>query len=205
MGSSPICPTTLVMKNIYPHSSLVGEGEMDLLRAELLNTHDLGGACAEVGVYKGGTAELLAIYKKEKPLYLFDTFEGIPHSGKHDNHHKVGDFKTSFEEVKDRLSKYEGVSIHRGIFPQDTGKVIDNVKFSFVHLDVDVYQSYMDALNIFWPKMIKGGVIICDDYHASTCLGAKVAIDEFLKSRPETEYAVTTPDNVKFASVIKRQ
>lgn len=179
-----------IMNYTYPHSSLVPPYKMDVIFKEVLNTHDLGGACAEVGVYKGGTAELLAIHKKERPLYLFDTFAGIPHSGKHDNHHKVGDFsEASFEGVCDRLAKYEGVFIHKGIFPQDTGKVIDDVKFSFVHLDVDVYESYLDGLNFFWPKMIKGGVIICDDYHAWTCVGAKVAVDEFLKTA--TQYQVT--------------
>ena len=76
----------------YPHSSIVDRARMDSIRLQLSNTQDLGGACAEVGVYKGGTAELIAINRKERPLYLFDTFSGIPYSGKHDNHHKMGDF-----------------------------------------------------------------------------------------------------------------
>lgn len=173
----------------YPHSSIVGADRMDSIRLQLSNTQDLGGACAEVGVYKGGTAELIAINRKERPLYLFDTFSGIPYSGKHDNHHKMGDFNdTSFEKVCDRLAKYEGVSVHKGIFPDDTGSVIDNVEFSFVHLDVDVYESYISALNVFWPKMIKGGIIICDDYNFDTCLGAKVAVDEFFESKPEKDH-----------------
>jgi len=197
----------------YPSNSLVDYTRMDSIRVHLVNTRSLGGACAEVGVFRGGTAELIAIdrgeigsrcYHKERyiqkahgeycerglrPLYLFDTFTGIPYSGKHDNHHKAGDFSdTSFEEVRDRLAKYEGVSIHQGVFPRDTGSVVDDVKFSFVHLDVDVYESYINALNVFYPRMIKGGVIICDDYSWGSTLGAKVAIDEFFESKPEKSH-----------------
>lgn len=175
--------------SVYPDQSLVDYTRMDSIRVQLANTLSLGGACAEAGVFKGGTAELIAMSKGERSLYLFDTFTGIPYSGKHDNHHKAGDFNdTSFEKVRDRLAKYEGVSIHQGIFPQDTGSVIDDVRFSFVHLDVDVYESYINALNVFYPKMIKGGVIICDDYNWGTCLGAKVACDEFFESKPEKKH-----------------
>ena len=36
--------------------------------------------------------------------------------------------------------------------------------------------------------MIKGGIIICDDYNFDTCLGAKVAVDEFFESKPEKDH-----------------
>lgn len=54
-------------------------------------------------------------------------------------------------------------------------------KIKFLHLDVDIYDSYKNCLNFFHEKMIKGGIMVFDDYNANTCLGAKKAVDEFVK------------------------
>ena len=168
---------------------------------QLQATERLGGACVEVGAYRGGTAELISRYKATRPLYLFDTFEGIPFVDERDISqdgfiHKVGDFSdTSLELVKARLSDYEDVHVYKGIFPQDTGNIIENLEFSFVHLDVDVYQSYMDSLKFFYPRMLGGGVIICDDYSFQSTYGARRAVDKFFKDKPE-DYSVPFKEDV---------
>jgi hypothetical protein len=45
-------------------------------------TAHLPGAMAEAGVFRGGSAKLLCKIKGETPLYLFDTFEGLPTTDK---------------------------------------------------------------------------------------------------------------------------
>ena len=172
---------------ISNYSMVDGDRQIDIFnhlkRTQILG-EQLNGACVEVGVYKGGVAELIALNKGERDLYLFDTFEGIPFSNEKDNYYKQGYLdETSLEEVVERLKKYPKVHIHKGIFPDDTGHFIDNLKFSFVHLDVDVYRSYKDCLSFFYPRMLKGGVIICDDYGFSHELGAKTACDEFFEHK----------------------
>src|SRR5205085_6808666 len=44
----------------------------------VLRTQKLEGEIAEVGVYRGGSAKLIASLKGTKPLHLFDTFAGMP-------------------------------------------------------------------------------------------------------------------------------
>ena len=53
---------------------------------------------------------------------------------------------------------------------------IQETKFSFVHLDVDLYQSTIDCLKYFYPRLVNGGIILIHDFHTD---GIKKAIKEF--------------------------
>ena len=135
------------------------------------------GAFVEVGVYQGGTAWHLSQLAKEqdRPLYLYDTFSGIPFQADLDSH-AVGDFAdTSADQVREAIP--EAVVI-QGIFPSSA---VEMGPLAFVHLDVDQYQSYHDALAYFEPRMAKdGGIIWLDDYGCLT--GANVAVNEFIRA-----------------------
>ena len=37
-------------------------------------------------------------------------------------------------------------------------------KWSYVHIDVDLYRPTLDSLEYFFPRLAAGGVIINDDY-----------------------------------------
>jgi len=143
------------------------------------------GEMAEVGVYQGGSAKLICEAKKGKNLHLFDTFEGLPEVSHQDTHFgtkywKTGEFSnTNLENVKKYLSKYTEVKFYKGKFPE-TANPIKEIKFSFVHLDVDLYQSTIDCLNFFFPRMVIGGVILTHDYHTA---GVKRAFEEFFQHK----------------------
>jgi len=145
----------------------------------------LDGDMAEVGVYQGGSAKLISEAKNDKVLHLFDTFEGLPSVSDNDTHFgtkywKTGEFNdTSLDNVKKYLSKYKKINFHKGKFPE-TSEPIKDKKFSFVHLDVDLFQSTKDCLEIFFPKMINGGIILTHDYHTD---GVKKAFNEFCKDK----------------------
>ena len=176
--------------------SLLTKERKDKLIIYTKLANSLEGDIAEVGVYKGGSAEIIASNKNEnKNLYLFDTFEGMPEvDEKFDNVHKKKDFNnTSYSSVCTGLSRYKNVSIYKGIFPDDHSDKIKNNKFSLVHIDVDIYKSYIDCLNFFYPRMVDGGIIALDDYYAPTCKGAKLAIDEFFLDKPEKPIWDTKP------------
>ena len=129
------------------------------------------GALMEVGVYQGGSAEVLygLAKKQDRELWLYDTFSGIPHS--HDiDPHKVGAFsETSFEVIR---KEFPSAIIQKGIFPD--GLMLPG-KIAFVHLDCDQYKSYRQSLDELLPKVVSGGMIVCDDYALA---GAAKAIDE---------------------------
>ena len=141
----------------------------------------LDGDMAEVGVFQGGSAKLICEAKGERKFYLFDTFEGLPDVSDIDTHFgkkfwEKNQFNNTTEEsVEKFLNNYENIKIVKGIFP-DSAKNIQETKFSFVHLDVDLYQSTIDCLKYFYPRLVNGGIILIHDFHTD---GIKKAIKEF--------------------------
>jgi hypothetical protein len=154
--------------------------------------NNIDGEIVEVGVWRGSVAIIFGEIFNKKTIHLFDTFEGIPYSNEFDNIHRQGDFGkldrnplnyTSFDEVVETLSIYKNINVYKGIFPKETACNIENKKFSIVHLDVDVYQSYKESLEFFYCRMNSGGIIMLDDYLISSCAGATKAINEFCNDK----------------------
>lgn len=145
----------------------------------------LDGEMAEVGVYRGGSAKLICEAKGERNLHLFDTFEGLPEVSERDTHFGIKYWQekqfndTNEEHVKKYLAEYKNVRLYKGLFPK-TAEPISNLKFSFVHLDVDLYQSTLDCLNFFYPRLIQGGIILTHDYHTD---GVHAAFKEFFTEK----------------------
>lgn len=151
-------------------------------------TSGLEGAIAEVGVFQGGSAKLLCLTKGDSPLYLFDTFQGLPSftpgsEGVFSN----GDFnETSLHSVTEYLKSFKKVNIYKGIFPDTAlGTPVEDMKFRFVHLDVDIHDSTLAALEFFYPRMVQSGIIISHDYQAIAAPGVRRAFDKFFKNKPE--------------------
>ncbi len=147
-------------------------------------TGKIEGDIAEVGVYKGGSAKLIYEATESKSIHLFDTFEGLPKLSEYDvpeQFHK-GSYPALYDEVKGYLKEYPRISIHKGLF-SDTANWVKDKRFSFVHLDVDIYESTLDCLNFFYPRMSKGGVIISHDYTGAK--GVRKAFDDFFKDKLE--------------------
>lgn len=147
------------------------------------STEKIPGDIAEVGIYKGGSAKLICEARKGKTLYLFDTFEGHPEVSDIDPpQHSVGRFKTSLEKVKQLLGAYQDVYFYKGSFPETAGPISDK-RFSFVHLDVDLYKGTLESLEFFYNRINRGGVIIVHDY--PSLAGVVKAVDDFFRDKPE--------------------
>src|SRR3954471_11559958 len=115
-----------------PHS-LLSDSKLDVIRELAESARQLPGDAAEVGVYQGGSAHLIATTLPNKMVYLFDTFEGMPFQGELDQH-KVGDFAdTSIDSVLHNLQGLENVTLMPGVFPDDTAHLVALKTFCFVH------------------------------------------------------------------------
>ena len=147
-------------------------------------TAKLKGDIAEVGVFKGGSSKLICEAKGHKKLHLFDTYEGLPALSDKDNKNLFYEkqFAASYNEVKNYLHTYENVFFYKGLFPSTAGPIL-NETFSFVHLDVDLYEATLECIKFFYPRMSKGGIIISHDY--AYAFGVKKAFDEFFSDKPE--------------------
>lgn len=142
------------------------------------------GALAEVGVYRGGTAYLLARARPERALYLFDTFSGMPTTDPVMDVHREGDFAdTSLESVR-RFVAADSAIFRPGMFPNSAAGLEDQ-RFALVHVDCDIYSSVRACCEWFYPRMNPGGVMAFDDYGVKSCPGARRAIDEFFRDKPE--------------------
>jgi len=166
--------------------TLVSPEKITKIISLLNQVNHLSGDVAEVGVYKGGTAKILCQYS-DSNIHLFDTFEGMPYFREEfDKDWKLGSFgEVNFDEILSLFSNQKNVKIHKGIFPKDTSKFVENEVFKFVHLDVDNYDSYKESLNFFYNKVVSNGIIVFDDYNCDCCPGANIAIDEFFLDKPE--------------------
>jgi len=153
----------------------------------------LGGDFAECGVYRGGSAFLTAStlaksgVRKETPLHLFDTFQGMPSTANADpSGIKEGHFgDTSLSAVQEYLRPFPFVRFHPGYIPATLEPVRDS-RFAFVHIDVDLYQSTRDCLDFFYDRMVSGGAMVFDDYGWRAFKDSeKRAVDEFFAGKRE--------------------
>lgn len=144
------------------------------------------GDVAQVGIYKGGTAKMIArcFANSGKKIYLFDTFEGLPSVSEEDGENVRKNNVTKafadvdFGEIKNYFSGLPNVEFRKGFFP-NTAIGLNNEKFCFVYLDADLYQSTKDGLSFFYPLMVSGGVIMIDDFGTANWPGVKRAVNEF--------------------------
>lgn len=166
------------------------------------------GDTAECGVYKGASSYLIlkANENSSKLHHIFDSFEGLSSPKPEDQisikrvfKWKKHDLSVSEPEVRDNLKDFEKIKLYKGWIPQRFNEVSDR-KFSFVHIDVDIYQPTYDSLTFFYTRTSPGGIIVCDDYGFETCPGAKHACDEFLEDKEEKIVHLPTGQGV----IIKR-
>ncbi len=144
--------------------------------------HAPPGAFVEFGVYRGGSALKLAAVARaqNRPLYLYDTFTGIPFKDEIDSH-AVGDFRDT--DVAGVRAAIPDAVVVQGLFPES---LIDMRPIAFVHVDADQYRSVKAACEVFPPLMVDGGLMLFDDYG---CLkGATAAVHEHFRGFERTRH-----------------
>jgi O-methyltransferase len=152
----------------------------------------LGGYMAEFGVYTGGSLEVLAKFNRDNEIFGIDSFVGLPKQSEYD-FHRQGDFAdgVNVNTIAGYFKMaYPNVRIVQGFSPDVFSYFDNNVRFSFVHIDVDLYESVLHALDFFIPRMLTGGIIISDDYKVRSTPGCeKAIIDFFEQHKPEVSYS----------------
>ena len=150
----------------------------------------LPGDTAECGVFEGATSYLIcrSLQGGSNPPrthFLFDSFQGLSAPSPQDGSYWTqGGLAPSLEAARTNLESAGRLSWHPGWIPERFAEVAER-RFSFVHIDVDLYQPTRDSLAFFYPRMQEGGIIVCDDYGFTTCPGATLVVDEFLADKPE--------------------
>ncbi|MEP6809690.1 MAG: TylF/MycF/NovP-related O-methyltransferase [Chthoniobacterales bacterium] len=152
------------------------------------------GDVLEAGVFQGGTARLLKslVSAHGRKFLLFDSFAGMDSVSETADRHQHGDFAdTSLEAVREFVGSEPFVEYRKGWIPQ-TFAGLEDRRFCFAHIDLDLYQSILDSCNFVYERMSPGGVIVFDDYGFPSCPGARRAVDGFFADKPEFPLALQT-------------
>lgn len=167
-------------------------------------TNNLPGAYIEIGVFMGGSALTALNYMKysgaKREAYFFDTFDGMTYQEAHaspdmiwDNTHILWGVDETMQYVGDILktTSQEFKLVKSNICTDELPAEID--KIAVCNMDVDLYEATVAGLMKVAPKIVKGGIIICEDPTSTPALGgALVAMEEFL----------ATPEGSKFTKVL---
>ncbi len=168
-----------------------------------ISKNNIPGAIVECGVWKGGS--MMAALRTLKNLkdvtrevYLYDTFEGMSAPDANDKAVngetadallEKGDKSQSnsvwcvagLDEVKKNVStiNYPPDKIHYvvGMVEETLLHTIPD-QIAILRLDTDWYQSTKMEMEVLFPKLIKGGVLIIDDY--GHWQGSRKAVDEYI-------------------------
>lgn len=137
------------------------------------------GDFVECGTNKGGFAraivEYLDLAKANKSFYLLDTFEGLADellsdkekaAGKKE--HFANEYRDCYAQVVQTFKDFPFVKIIKGMVPGTLSRVAAG-KVAFLSIDMNCIAPEIAALNYFWEKLSKGGIIVLDDYAYVTC------------------------------------
>lgn len=157
----------------------------------------LPGHVVECGVYKGASFLRFATFREilesahSRKMIGFDAFGRFPDDNEDaDNKSFVRRFSDAGGDGIGRESLVE-VLAHKGfdnceLIEGDICRtvpqyVVDHpeLKISLLHVDVDVYQPTKVILEHLFNRVVKGGLVVFDDY--GTVAGETRAIDEFLE------------------------
>jgi O-methyltransferase len=174
-----------------------------LLKQLLRLSAHVPGDTAECGVYMGASSWLILKSNSLEPLlkmhHIFDSFEGLSDPKDVDGGYwATGDMSVDMSHVVKYLLPFVNNShykLYKGWIPTRFEDV-RHLKFSFVHVDVDLYQPTFDSLSFFYKLLSPGGVFLCDDYGFDTCPGATKAIDDYLLDK--IEKMISLPDGGGF-------
>jgi hypothetical protein len=89
-----------------------------------------------------------------------------------------------YDEVKSRFAEYPNVKLIRGLVP-DALSLVDTQKVAYLAIDMNGSKPERAALEHFFPKMVKGGVIYFDDY-GWNYPELRATVDEFLSDKLES-------------------
>lgn len=172
--------------------------------------NNLEGNVAEAGVFQGEISKYINRYFNDKKLYLFDTFEGFDNDDiKIENEiseeHTMFTSREFFVQTSEELvmSKMEypaNCVIKKGYFPE-TVDGLEDKKFCFVSLDMDLYKPTLEGLRFFYPRMVEGGCILIHDYFTEAYPKIKISVSQYEEEIGFRLHKLPIGDNLSIAII----
>lgn len=163
-------------------------------------TQELPGAIVECGIFKGASFVRFASYREllestfSRKLIGFDIFGKFPETKFDDDFSYRENFiKQAGEESITKKQLFEvlknkGITNNIDLIEGDINEtvpqyLIDNphLKISLLNLDTDIYEPAVTILENFWPRIVRGGILVIDDYGVFP--GETKAVDDFFRDK----------------------
>ena len=137
------------------------------------------GAAAELGVYRGFFARCINLSLPERKLYLFDSFEGFGEETQASESFQAAHRNTAIDKVLSIMPHPEQITVKPGFFPASLDGLEE--RFCLVSLDVDFYQTTLDGLRYFWPRLETGGYLMLHDWGSPKLPGVAQSLTDYEK------------------------
>jgi hypothetical protein len=171
---------------------------------------DLPGDIVELGVYRGASLmawanflEIRNMGDRQKQVFGFDNFKGLNPTdvkdGKTDANvskeiggYNAGVFEDILEEAisiydKDRFIPYKPrVVLVKGDIEETVPRFVverPGLRICLLHFDCDTYKPTKVGLEVLWPRVVQGGVVLFDEYGLRPWEGESNAVDEFFAGK----------------------
>ena len=157
----------------------LGNDYVRLATLELLcrRLEGVSGAAAELGVYRGFFARCINQLLPERKLYLFDSFEGFAEETCATESFQAAHRNTAIDKVLAIMPHPENITVNPGFFPESLEGLEE--RFCLVSLDVDFYQTTLDGLRYFWPRLEQGGYLLLHDWGSPKLPGVAKALTDY--------------------------
>jgi len=149
-------------------------GTLELLCRRL---EKVPGAAAELGVYKGYFARCINRLLPERRLYLFDSFQGFAPEDSAPEAFQAAHRNTAAERVLSIMPHRDQVTVKPGFFPASLEGLEE--RFCLVSLDVDFYDTTLQGLRYFWPRLEQGGFLMLHDWGSPSLPGVARALADY--------------------------
>ena len=164
-------------------------------------TVDIPGAIIECGVFKGASLVRFAAFRQllsnpaAKKIIGFDAFGKFPETAFADDQKWRTKFIADSGEqgigidqlmhVLRHKKMDQNVELIQGDICQTVPAYLEQhseLRISLLNIDVDVYEPTKATLTHFYDRVVRGGVILLDDY-ANVFPGANAAVEEFFADK----------------------
>lgn len=164
----------------------------------------VSGARVECGVFRGFSALMLAMVAQMRDqsfdgagFHLVDSFEGLSTPTPGDAigverfpdgrerpvfPHPAGQFATPVDHVRSVMADFPGAAFHKGWIPEIFSD-LPETDWSFVHIDVDLFEPTKACLEYFLPRLAPGGVIVNDDFASPLFPGGGLSWQAVMEAR----------------------
>jgi|ETN02SMinimDraft_4_1059925.scaffolds.fasta_scaffold21052_2 hypothetical protein len=160
----------------------------------------LSGAIVECGVYKGVSLTRFAMFRNlfekqiKRKIVAFDTFDTFPKTQFEEDIPLRQNFidesgdqsigKSQLLEILNEKNCGESLDLISGDICETVPEFVSNnpdLKIALLNLDVDIYEPSVVILEYLFPLLVKGGILILDDY--GTFPGESQAVDDYFKGQ----------------------